>query len=258
MLDDFADRDHLGCRPGQEDLVCIKKLVKLEDFFFDGETQCWAQGVFDESAGDAFEDTDLGRRGEDLAILDDEDVIARAFSDLAIGGEHDALEELVFGLGDAELFAQVDRFTLGHDVVEVVEGLNAWIKTGDRCLWTIRKNDPHARFVHLRGEERDGIGDTDHASLWALVGVEPKGALATGDDQADVAVGDVVGCDAFALDADHFLTGDSDIEEDLVGTVIEAIHVLFELEDLAIVDTDAFEDPVAIEESMIEYRDCRL
>src|SRR5690606_29638704 len=105
--------------------------------------------------------------------------------------------------------------------------------------------------VHLLRVEADGVSDADDAGLRAGGGVEAERADAAGDDEADVAVLDAVRLDALALDVDHLLPGDVDLEADAGGGLPEAVHVLAELEDLAVVDSDALEDAVSVEQTVV-------
>lgn len=53
----------------------------------------------------------------------------------------------------------------------------------------------------------------------------------------------------------HFCDGDGDFHADGASGFIEALEVLGEAEDAAVVDADALENTVAIEEAMIEHGD---
>jgi hypothetical protein len=53
--------------------------------------------------------------------------------------------------------------TLGEDVVEVVEALDAGVEALDGGLGPVGDDDAHALLVHLGLEELDGVGDADDA-----------------------------------------------------------------------------------------------
>ena len=78
---DLADRRQLGGRAGQEDFVGDVEVVAGERGLDDFEAPV-AGDLDDRMARDAVEDAVEWRRS-DLAVADDEDVLARAFGDEA-------------------------------------------------------------------------------------------------------------------------------------------------------------------------------
>ncbi|MEY3853632.1 MAG: hypothetical protein RI910_2612 [Verrucomicrobiota bacterium] len=83
-------------------------------------------------------------------------------------------------------------------------------------------------------------------------------AEAAGDDEADVAVGQVVAAAGFADDLGDLGAGPGHLEAEGLGRHLEALEVLIETEHAALIEADAFEDAVTIEETMVEDRDLGL
>ena len=247
---DGVDADDFGGGAGEEDFVGLQDFV--EAHFLDDALDADHRAEFgaDEAFGDAFEAAavagGVGRR-VDHAILDDEDVVARALGDPAVGGEHDGL-----------VAAGFDGFDLGEDVVEVIQALDAGIKALAGRFGALGDDHAHAFVVELGFVQANLVGDADHAGDGAAARIQAQRAIAAADHEADVALVDRVGADAFALDGFHFLARDGDLEVDLVGAFVEAIKVLLALEDLALVNPDAFEDAVAVEQAVVVDADHRL
>src|SRR5690606_9444201 len=106
--------------------------------------------------------------------------------------------------------------------------------------------------------EPDLVGDADDAGPGAELRVQPQRALAARHDQADVAVDDLVGLDALALDLDHFLARNRDRQSDLPGALPQPVHVLAQLEDAPAIDADALEHTVPVEQAVVVDADGRL
>ena len=235
--------DDLGGGAGEEAFVGGEEVVAGHHFLFAGEAELGEQ-LDDGLAGDAVETTGGDGRGVDFAVFGDEDVIASAFGDVALFVEHDTL----FATG-------LDGLDLGHDVVKVVEGLHLRAE-GSRGGATGGAGDEvEAFFVAFGGVERDGACDDDDAGSGALEGVQTEGADTAGDDQADVTVLEVVCGDGVEGGFFHFLDGNGDFHADGAGGLIKALQVGCEAEDAAMIDADAFEDSVSIEQAVIEHGD---
>ena len=123
------------------------------------------------------------------AALDEEDVVAGAFGDLALVVEHQGFEA-----------AGLDGLDLGQDVVEVVQRLDARIEGVGMVADRADRDDLQAVLVQFRRIEGDVVDDDDDLRIGRLARVEAEVAGAARDDQADVAVLLVVGLDG-ALDA---------------------------------------------------------
>ena len=132
-------------------------------------------------AGDPFEDAGVDRRGVQLAAADEEDVVAGALGDLALVVEHQGFEA-----------AGVGPLDLGQDVVQVVERLDPRVERARVVAHRAGGDDLQAVLVELGGIEADGVGDDDDLRVGRLARVEAEAAGAAGDDEADVAVGQLV------------------------------------------------------------------
>src|SRR5579872_7254753 len=104
---DIADGNHLGSRPGQKRLIRGVQVAAQDVGRLDLEVEVARDGHH-RVLGDPLERAGRHWRGEELAVLDDEDVLARAFADVALGREQDGL-----------VVACLQRFDLGHRRVDV-------------------------------------------------------------------------------------------------------------------------------------------
>src|SRR5262249_17191710 len=84
-----------------------------------------------------------------------------------------------------------------------------------------------------------------------LARIEAQRAGTSRDERADVAVGLLVDRDGVVDGLGHLLGRQRDFELDGASALVEPGDVLFQLERLARVDADAFEDAVAVEQAVI-------
>ena len=190
---DLGDGDDLGGGAGEEDLIGSLDLFGRHVLDVAVNVQLGTQ-VHDEAAGDALENARIAGGREDLAVFDDEDIVAGTLADVAIDVEHDGL-----------IAADIDGLNLGQNVVEVVEAFDARVEAGDGRAGAFGDDDAHALFVLVFGVELDLIGDADDAGDGALARVKAQGAVATSDEQADVALDNTVGGDAVTQNLHHGL-----------------------------------------------------
>ena len=99
------------------------------------------------------------------------------------------------------------------------------------------------------------VGDDDDLGVGRLARVEAQAACPPGDDEADVGVGQLVDKRSCRRRRRHVLAFHRDLEMNALGGFVETIDVLLEPEDPARVRPDALEDPVAVEQTMIEDAD---
>jgi len=85
----------------------------------------------------------------------------------------------------------------------------------------------------------------------ALVGVQPQLADAARHHQADVALDLLVRLDGAERLLDHLLLRPGDLQRDVQGALVEPFDVFVQPEDLAGVDSQPFEDAVAVEQTVI-------
>jgi len=86
------------------------------------------------------------------AILDDENIVARALAHFAVQVQHDGL-----------MHAGVDGLYLGENVVEIIQTLDGWIKTDGWNARTLGHDDGHALLVHFRRIQMNSIHNNDGA-----------------------------------------------------------------------------------------------
>src|SRR5439155_1802086 len=78
------------------------------------------------------------------------------------------------------------------------------------------------------------------------------------DDGADVTIDQVVGLGSLLDDRAKLLARDGNLQPDRLGGRIKAIEVCLALEDSPVVDADAFEDAVAVEQPVVVNADFRF
>ena len=88
--------------------------------------------------------------------------------------------------------------------------------------------------------------------------VDAEIARTARDDEADVAVADLVPTAGLDDDVADLGVRLRDLEADRLGGVEQPVDVAFELEDAAVVGADALEDAVAVEQAVVEDADRRL
>ncbi len=236
---DLVDGDDFGAGAGEEEFVGGVEVVTGEVAFLEGDVG-GVEEADDDLAGDADEDAAVFWGGGDDAVFDHEDVVAGAFADVAEVIEHD-------GFGDAGVVC----FPLGHDVIEVVEGFDF----GGEGVGVIADggggDDGHTVGVHSFGVHLDFVGDAEDGGSFAIFGGDAEVADAAGDDEAEVAVGEVIGVDGLFHGVGEFWSGVGDGEADGGGGFVEAVEVGVFFEDASVVLADAFEDAISVEEAVV-------
>lgn len=101
----------------------------------------------------------------------------------------------------------------------------------------------------------NGCGDDEEGGLGAEEGVDAHGAGPAGEDDAEVAVGELVGGDGVSDGLLGFLQGEGQGQADRGGGLGEPVEVGLEFEDALVVEAEAFEDAVAIEQAVVEDGD---
>ncbi len=129
-------------------------------------------------------------------LRDQEDVVAGAFGHFALVVEHQGFDA-----------AGLHPLDLGQDVVQVVQRLDARVQCGRVIAHRAGRDDLQALLVVLLGIEREVVGDDDHLRVRAQVGIEAQRALAARDDQADIAVLDLVQCQRVVDRLGHLVAG---------------------------------------------------
>src|SRR6516165_6678350 len=114
-----------------------------------------------------------------------------------------------------------------------------------------RGHDLQTMLVKLRRIKRDVIDDDDDLRIGRLARIEAQRAGPAGDDEANIAVAFLVDLDGMVDGFGHLLAAHGDLEPDGARALIQSVDVFLEPEDLAVVNADAFEDAVAVEEAMV-------
>ena len=111
-------------------------------------------------SGNPFQNARIGGRRFENPIFDDEDIIARALSHVALIVEHDRL-----------VVAEVLRLDLGQNIVQIIERFDGGRQRGWVAAASRHSYDGEAIFVKLLRVELDGIGDDEITDLNIPTGV---------------------------------------------------------------------------------------
>lgn len=190
---DLADGRHLRGSASEERLVGEVELVAGDRRLLDGDAVLAGERE-DGVAGDAGEDAAGQRRGDELALLDDEQVLAGAFADVAVHVRQDGLvvaAELRLALGEDAVRVLTGHFRLRQAHADVVPMPRADLATNarrERLGAEVRPpfpgDDEAAVLVVGRVDAHRPVGDVDHRPEVRLV--HPVGA-----GQRDVRVVDL-------------------------------------------------------------------
>ena len=116
----------------------------------------------------------------------------------------------------------------------------------------------HALPVQLRRIKLDFVGDDDDRRALAASRVQTQRAHTARHHEPDVAVADFI-FPAGPDDRVHdFRVRHRDFEQDGFCGTEQPVNVLLELEHAAVVGADAFEDPVAVKQAVVEDRNLRV
>ncbi len=231
---DAFDRDQFGAGAGEEAFIGGVEVVGSEASFMGGNVVVTGQ-FEDQPAGDAGECTVGGGGCEQFAMADDEEVVGGAFGDVALGIEQDGF-----------VGAGVVGFDPGEDVVEVVEAFDSGVEA---VGWQAAGggNDQVGALVSCAGVDHvEVVTDDGQAGLMALPRVDAQRARAAGQQDAQVAVGRIECIDQALYDLPELSVVPGVFEGDGTGRVLQPVEVVIEQEGLTMVETDAFEDAVAV------------
>src|SRR5262249_12964106 len=133
------------------------------------------------------------------------------------------------------------RLDLGHDVVEVIQRLDARIERVGVIADRADRYNLHAVFVDFGRVQRNVVHDDDDLRIARFARIQAEIAGPGGDDQADVTVALIVCFDRAGNRLHHLFTMKGDFELDAPGSLIEPIDVFAQTEDLRVVNPDTFE-----------------
>src|SRR5215213_6416427 len=229
------DGRHLGGGAAHEDLVGDHEVGPDEVPLLDDVAEV-AGDVDHRLARDAGKDRHGDRRRRDLAVADDEDVLAGAVRHVALGGEQDRL--VVAGavrLGDGEHRVEVDAGRLGDVRYDVRADP---LPGGDLGA------DPVAEAI--LAEVRAPRPAHDHALHGVLAGGDAELAVAEEADRAQVALGKAVRLDELEAGRAEVLERERQRHREQARRVLQAPEVVRQAEDrralVGLVAADALED----------------
>src|SRR5438270_185756 len=242
------DGDHLGRGAGEEGLFGGVEIGPEEVAHLDLVAEVAGDG-HDRVLGDAFERAGGQRGRDDPAVADDEQVLAGALADVALGREEDGL-----------VVAGLEGLYLGHRRVDVHAGPLGRGRHGVGVVALPRADlhpdpvgDPLVTEVGPPGPHRDG--DVDRAGQR----VEPHLAVAQVDDGPDVALLQTVDPHGGLGRLDDLVGAERNVDHEDLGRVEEAHDVVGQAEDgrtgVRRVGPDALEDAAAVVQRMGEHMD---
>jgi len=211
---------------------------------FRGGNAFLARQIQNRVAGHSFQNPSIDVGGEQLATLDEEDVVRGALGDFAVLIEHERF-------GDT----RADRLDFGENVIEVVERFDSRIERVGMIANGRSGDDFHAAFVHFAGVKRNGIDNDDHIRFGATAGIETQIAFAATHDQTDVPVLELVGVHGFFYRELHLGQRKRYRQTDVIGAFVKPFEVFAEFEDFAAVNPQAFENAIPVKEPMVVNMD---
>lgn len=116
-------------------------------------------------------------------------------------------------------------------------------------------DQPHTCAIHFFRVHRDGVGNDDDSRVCRAANVESEGAGTASDNEPNVAVHDAVGFDCLLDRGRHFRFCERDLQADGEGAFVEAVDVLSQQEHLPRVNSNAFKDAVAVQQTVIKNTD---
>jgi hypothetical protein len=147
--------------------------------------------------------------------------------------------------------SRLQAFHLGHDVVEVIERLDARTQCGGMIADGGSRDQLQSRLVVFGRIQRDVICDDDDLRIGRLEGVEPQRARAACDHQSDVGIDQPVALERFQDVPFHLLLGNRDLQANGPRGFVQAVDVLPKPKDFSGVAAHAFEHPVAVEQPVV-------
>ncbi len=154
---DFDYGNHFGSGAGEEDFIRIPDVVARYIRFNYGNLE--RRGDFEcDLAGDTDQGTRVRGGRDQLALVNQEDVITGTLGDVTLLVEHEAFVEAVL-LG----------FDLRQNIIQVIQRFDGGRKRGWADPARGGGDDPHARRVELFRVQLDGIRDADDGWLGAIL-----------------------------------------------------------------------------------------
>lgn len=231
------------CRGSREEAFVRRPDVETRERLFDDFNAEPLRDVKHRAARHAAERAAADGRRNELVFENDEHVVAAAFRDVAFVVEQQAF-----------LIAQFVGFDFRENVVEVVEALDHGGQRRVRVSARGNGDCLQALFVRFVRVKLDLVGDDYKLRVGAGEGREAQLAFAARDNQADIAVGEVVCAAGVADGVGDFLFCPGQVEHDCLRAAEESVHVHGQAEDVFIVEADTLEDTVAVHKAVVENR----
>jgi len=114
------------------------------------------------------------------------------------------------------------------------------------------RDDGHAFLINLWRIKLNLIRDDDDGRILAAVRIETECSSAARDHEADVTITKLVAAAGFDHCVHDRLVSHGNAQQECFGGVKQPIDVLLQLENTAMIRSDAFEDAIAVQQAVIE------
>ena len=182
-------------------------------------------------------------RCEHGTVLHNENVVARAFGHITQVVQHQGFRRTL-----------AHSFHFGQDVVEIIERLDLRTNGVRTVAAHGAGNQGQPVFIYVRIVQGDFIRNDEDAGPFAVEWVKSQIADAAGNHQTDIAVVQAGGRDRFAYGVGEFFLSVRNIQQQIMGAVVQAVHVVFQAENALVIEPDTFKNAVSIECAVVENR----
>ena len=143
---------------------------------------------------------------------------------------------------------------LGQHVGQVVQGLDPRTEGFPVRNRSTRGDHDEPVLIAVRGPHLDGIDDNDDGGLAAFFRIDAHVAVAAGYQGADVGILEPRLGNAGLDQRRHLRNRHRNRQRDGPGRIIQSVKVSTQFEYFPVVGADPFEDAVAVQQPMVEYR----
>src|SRR5660397_71454 len=220
--------------------MCIRDRSVKSLFHF--PTHFLSDQIHYHSPRDAAKSSYAGRRSHNAPIPDNEKVVRRAFSHIAVSVQHQPL-----------VSTSAPQLHAGEDVVQVVQALHGRVY-GLRSVPAGGAGDDFQPVtIHLLRIQHDGGGYDEHCGFLTLHRVKTQVPHAPSHNQTDVAILQPVAPDGLQSSLYHVSPAHGNVQGYGLGGVIKALNVPLQLEHPAVIGADALKHSVSIEKPMVKH-----
>lgn len=140
----------------------------------------------------------------------------------------------------------------GEDLVEIVEGLDTRVQLIHGKAPGGGDDEAGAGTASFVAGDLQAVGDDEHGGPGTGARIDAESADAAGDDEAQVAVGLARNEGRLSGGGIQIVAGVRQVEMQGAGGALQAAQVGFQAKGHAVVETDAFEDAIPVEQAVVE------